>query len=128
MKLILDTHTFLWFINGDKKLSKTARELIENPDNHNFISMASLWEISIKSSLNKLQIELPFATFYQNHVLENGFNILQIEVSHVQAVYNLPFHHGDPFDRLIIAQSQIENMPIITIDDKFENYAIKCLW
>lgn len=128
MNILLDTHAFLWFINGDKKLSKNARELIEDSHNHRYLSMASLWEMTIKSSLGKLQIILPITELYQQHIVQNDIELLPIDVAYLDTLHNLPFHHGDPFDRTIIAQAIVENMPIISCDTAFNDYDVKCLW
>lgn len=103
MNILLDTHAFLWFINGDKKLSKNARELIEDSHNNRYLSMASLWEMTIKSSLGKLQIILPITELSQQHIVQNDIELLPIDVTYLDTLHNLPFYHGDPFDRTIIA-------------------------
>lgn len=128
MKLLLDTHTFIWFINDDKRLSHHAKSLIENMDNQCFISMASLWEMSIKSSLKKLEIPLPMSLLYQKHIIGNDFEILPTHFKYLQTIHDLPYHHGDPFDRMIIAQSMVENIPIIGCDGIFKEYNVQCFW
>ena len=104
MKLLLDTHVFLWFIMGSALLSADTRALIEDEKNRKFISVASLWEIAIKSSIGKLSLSAPFDQLIAQQLSLNGFELLPIEVSHLAAVTTLPFHHRDPFDRLLIAQ------------------------
>jgi PIN domain nuclease of toxin-antitoxin system len=99
MNLLLDTHTFIWFSEGNKALPNKAKELIEDINNTSFISMVSLWEMSIKISLNKLQIKIPFENLY-NVIVENGFVVLPISFNHLVAQNKLEFHHRDPFDRL----------------------------
>lgn len=128
MKFLLDTHTFLWFIDDDKKLSSYARDLIENTDNQCFISMVSIWEMSIKSSLGKLDIPLPINNLYQNHIIANEFDILPIQLKYLQTFHDLPFYHNDPFDRMIIAQSMVENTPIIGCDKVFKDYDVNLFW
>lgn len=105
MKLILDTHTFLYFIAGSSRLSSEARSLIENPDNQNLISTASLWEMAIKISLGKLELYDLFDDVIPEQIYVNGFRILNIEVEHVSLVVRLPFYHRDPFDRLLVGSS-----------------------
>ncbi len=112
MNLLLDTHTFIWFSEGNKSLPEKAKELIEDINNTSFISMASLWEMSIKISLNKLQIKIPFENLYEV-IIENGFVVLPISFSHIVIQNKLDYHHREPFDRLLISQSISEEMPFI---------------
>jgi PIN domain nuclease of toxin-antitoxin system len=122
MKLLLDTHVFLWFIMGSALLSAETRALIEDEKNRKFISVASLWEIAIKSSIGKLSLSAPFDQLIPQQLSLNGFELLPIEVFHLAAVTTLPFHHRDPFDRLLIAQALAENMPIVSSDPAFNTY------
>jgi len=122
MKLLLDTHVFLWFIMGSALLSADTRALIEDEKNRKFISVASLWEIAIKSSIGKLSLSAPFDQLIPQQLSLNGFELLPIEVSHLAAVTTLPFHHRDPFDRVLIAQALAENMPIVSSDPAFDTY------
>lgn len=128
MKILMDTHTFLWFIEGDNNLSDAARSLIENHQYQKRLSIASLWEMSIKASLNRLELKTTFPNLIQNYVYNNGFDILSINAEHLEQLKRLPFHHKDPFDRLIIAQSLTENIPIITKDELFKRYTENLLW
>lgn len=128
MNLLLDTHSFLWFIAGSPQLSAHARALIENPAHQPFLSIASLWEMAIKISLNKLKIAGPFETFIAQQLELNGIEILPIQLRHVTVVASLPFHHRDPFDRLLGAQAQVEQMPLLSGDSIFDAYAITRLW
>lgn len=124
MKLLLDTHVFLWFIMGSPHLSAEARTLIEDEKNRKFISIASLWEIAIKSSIGKLTLSASFDQLIPQQLTLNGFELLPIEFTHLAAVATLPFHHRDPFDRLLIAQAIVEKMPIMSIDSAFEAYNV----
>ncbi len=128
MNILLDTHAFLWFITDNPMLSSSARILIENINNDRFISLASIWEIAIKTSLNKLEIAKPFSEFIPNQLKQNYINLLPINISHLIKVAELPFHHRDPFDRLMISQSLIERIPIISKDTVFDDYGIKRFW
>ena len=128
MKLLLDTHTFLWFIMGNSNLSANARALIENQANEKFLSVASLWEIAIKVSIGKLALSAPFDTLIPQQLNYNGFELLKLDVLHVAALINLPFHHRDPFDRLLIAQALVEQMQIVSIDSTFDAYQAQRLW
>ncbi len=129
MSYLLDTSSFLWFVNDDKKLSAAARELVEDPDVEIQLSVVSIWEIAIKARLARgLDLPLPFIEFI-DAVLDNyDFAILQISISHLKQVADLPLHHRDPFDRLLVAQSQVENLPILTSDAAFDQYPVQRLW
>ncbi len=129
MKLLLDTHTFLWFIDGNPKLSGYARQLIGSPANERLLSVASLWEMSIKASMGKLKLDLTFEKIVSEHIEGNAIKLLQIAPEHLDILRSLPFHHKDPFDRLIIAQGQSEKMPIVSRDKAFHEYnGIRCIW
>lgn len=128
MKLLLDTHTLIWFIMGDTKLPVPLRTLLETVENQRLISVASLWEIAIKMSLGKLDMGAPFAALIPGQLLANQIEILPIAVAHLHQVATLPFHHRDPFDRLLIAQSQVEQLPILSRDPTFDEYNIQRLW
>lgn len=128
MDYLLDTHTFLWFINGDTQLSKKAREAITNPDAIKYISIASFWEIAIKVNLGKLSLDMHYIDLRQQ-VTDNGFEILPITFSHTAELISLDLHHRDPFDRIIIAQALSEHLILISKDGNFEKYSqLKMLW
>ena len=127
MKLLLDTHTFIFFINGSKRLSQKAKQAIINPSNSKFVSIVSIWEMAIKVGLDKLKINYPFREVF-NQIEENGFEILPIMFGHTLQVSQLEFHHRDPFDRLLIAQAMSEGMTIISKDDNFHSYKTEILW
>ena len=124
MRLLIDTHILIWFLEGNKLLSKSRRQIIANPQNDIFISIASLWEMAIKISIGKLTLAKPLADVLKQIVIE-GFEILSILPEHTLQVSNLPLHHRDPFDRILIAQSQVENLGIITGDGNFRGYGVK---
>ncbi|MEA5510619.1 type II toxin-antitoxin system VapC family toxin [Crocosphaera sp. UHCC 0190] len=128
MKLLLDTHTFLWFIDGSSNLSQTARQLIENKDNQRFVSIASLWEIAIKVSIGKLKLGVSLPDLVKQQVYDNDIELLAISPEHLDILRKLDFHHKDPFDRLIISQSIVEKMTIITKDTAFISYSVQILW
>jgi PIN domain nuclease of toxin-antitoxin system len=127
MKLLLDTHTFLWFIDDSPRLSARAKALLES-DADLLLSVASLWEISIKISIGKLTLAQPFDVFLQQQLTSNDIEMLPISLVHLGVVSTLPFHHRDPFDRLLIAQAIIEKMPVVGIDAAFDAYSITRLW
>ncbi|OFX28135.1 MAG: twitching motility protein PilT [Bacteroidetes bacterium GWA2_31_9] len=128
MKLLLDTHTFLWFINDDKRLSLKAKELISKPNNIRYLSYASIWEIAIKSSLGRIEIPIDFEKFIEEQLKINNILIFPFSISHLAKVKELPFIHKDPFDRIIISQSIIENVSILGIDSVFDKYGITRIW
>ncbi|MCY4552294.1 MAG: type II toxin-antitoxin system VapC family toxin [Candidatus Poribacteria bacterium] len=128
MKYLLDTHTLLWFLKGDKKLSDKARQLIDNPRNSKFLSIASLWEIAVKVSLGKLVLDKPFERLFPEQLYFNRIEVLDITVDSLIKLTTLPFHHRDPFDRLIIAQALVEDLPIIGTDAAFDAYEISREW
>lgn len=128
MKLLLDTHSFLWFIDGSPKLSTTARALIEDPANERFLSIASTWEIAIKQSIGKIAFAQSLATFLTEQLVINDVGVLGITLAHVYHTAGLPFHHRDPFDRMILAQSLVEGIPIVSVDSVFDAYGVTRLW
>jgi len=128
MRLLLDTSSFLWFVAGSDKLSRKARELMENFDNELVLSVASLWEMAIKVSIGKLEMLREFDEFIPEKLEENEIEILHVRLAHLSEMMKLPFHHRDPFDRLIIAQSISENLPVIACDGIFKEYPVEIRW
>ena|SRR5437868_14396005 len=127
MKLLLDTHTFLWFIKDNPRLSVSAKAWLES-DADLLLSIACLWEISIKVSIGKLTLAQPFDIFLPQQLADNDIEILPISLAHLGIVSTLPFHHRDPFDRLLIAQAITEQLPIVSIDAAFDAYSVTRLW
>lgn len=128
MRLLLDTHSFLWYVLDDPRLSPTARQVIDDESSEILISPASFWEIAIKISLGKYSLTVPYATFWNSGIEGNGFRILPIDVRHTAALIDLPYHHRDPFDRLIIAQAMVENIPVLSGDTPLDAYPIQRIW
>jgi PIN domain nuclease of toxin-antitoxin system len=128
MTVLMDTHSFIWFVDGNSQLSARARTLIEDPANDKFLSMASIWEMAVKISLGKLSIAQPFEQFIPHQLQINGFEMLEIKFDHIVRVSNLPFHHRDPVDRLLIAQCLVERIPVISVDSVFDAYSVQRLW
>lgn len=128
MKLLLDTHTFIWFVTDDPKLSPTAKALIENEYNEKWFSIASIWEMAVKHSVGKLKFDVPFRTFVEQQMGLNSMELLHVEMKHLAVVATLPLHHRDPFDRLLIAQAMMEGLPIVGADSVFDAYSIQRLW
>jgi len=128
VRFLLDTHTFLWWITDDPHLSERARQVISDPENEMFLSAASGWEMAIKTQLGKLQLPDRFEQFIAEQLFRNNITSLPVMMSHALHVQSLPLHHRDPFDRLLIAQGQLEKMPIITTDSVFADYDVEIVW
>lgn len=128
MKSLLDTHAWLWFVLGDPRLSHTARNHILDPANINFVSPASYWEISIKVSLGKYSLDADYQQFMRKAIVGNGSRFLHISPRHTEQVSTLPYHHRDPFDRLLIAQAMVEGMAIVSHDGGFSAYGVNLIW
>jgi PIN domain nuclease of toxin-antitoxin system len=128
LRLLLDTQTLLWFALTDPRLSASAQSSIMDPANDKLVSPASYWEIAIKISVGKYALTRPFEDFMQAAIDMNGFGYLHIEPKHTAPLTTLPFHHRDPFDRLMIAQAMVESIPIVSNDAVFDSYPIKRLW
>ena len=127
MDILLDTHTLIWFLNGDNKLSNKVKDSIEDQNNYKVVSIASIWEIAIKISLDKFRFPKGFNSFLQL-VDESGFDILPITFEHTIVLSTLEFIHRDPFDRMLVAQSKADDFVIATKDDNIKKYSIKTIW
>ncbi|MGH9838665.1 MAG: type II toxin-antitoxin system VapC family toxin [Blastocatellia bacterium] len=128
MRLLLDTHAFLRFVLHDPLLSQTAENLIADPRNEIEISPASYWEIAIKIGIGKYSLTEPLRDFMEREIATNRFRILHIEPRHVAPLTSLPFHHRDPFDRLLVAQAMTEHIPLVSIDGVLDAYPVTRLW
>ena len=128
MRLLLDTHIFLWALMDDPKLSNPAREAFLDPANDLLLSVASTWELAIKVSLGKLDMPKPLGRFLRQQLERNTISLLPIELNHAVRVATLPFHHRDPFDRLLVAQSLEEHLPILSADTALDGYEVQRLW
>lgn len=128
MRLLLDTHALLWFVLEDPRLSIDSQSVITNPNNQILVSIASLWEIAIKISIGKYQLSDPFESFWLEQLKLNRFTLLNVAIQHTARIITLPFHHRDPFDRLIIAQALVERIPIVSVDDVFDLYGVSRVW
>ncbi|PSB09318.1 PIN domain nuclease [Pleurocapsa sp. CCALA 161] len=124
MKLLLDTHCWLWWLNEPRKLSPSMEQAIADPNNELFLSVASIWEIAIKVAIGKLIIPLPLAQLVTQQLPIDRINTLDIRTIHALKIEELPAYHQDPFDRILIAQAICENLTIITRDRKFTNYPV----
>jgi PIN domain nuclease of toxin-antitoxin system len=127
MKLLLDTHTFLWFLGGDSMLSEKAKMLIENAEYKKYISIASFWEIAIKHSLGKLELDISFDEL-KRETIKNGFQILPITFEDTARLNTLPYHHRDPFDRIILSQAIENNLTLVSCDSSFYLYNHNSVW
>ena len=128
MKVLLDTHAFLWSITGDDQLSKTAEEIFMDPDNNLFFSAASFWEICIKMSLGKLSLKRGWSKTIQEEMRINAVQWLPVEMQHCVELTKLPFHHRDPFDRMLIAQALAEDLQLLSRDGRLSAYEIELIW
>lgn len=128
MRLLLDTHALIWLFSGDDRLTPTALAAIQGDDTRNWVSMASLWEIAIKSSLGKLRMgESPIARLIAR-IDTDGLRLLHIDQAHCGRIAALPMHHRDPFDRMLIVQAQEEGLSIVSADPSMDAYGVERIW
>ncbi|EDN70126.1 PilT-like protein [Beggiatoa sp. PS] len=127
-KFLFDTHTFLWLRNEPQKVSALALNTYQDANHIVYLSTVSLWEMQIKYQLGKLQFDVPLPEMIEEQCLFNDLRILPIEQKHIFELNNLPFFHKDPFDRLLIAQARVEQIPIITADSLFVQYPVEVVW
>jgi len=128
MRALLDTHTFRWWVTNQPQLSETVKSIRQDRKNQIFFSAASGWEIAIKAQLGKLEIPSEPEDFIANQLEINSFQVLPIELKHALYIYHLPTHHKDPFDRILVAQSQVENLPLLTLDRQIIRYEVDVIW
>lgn len=128
MKLLLDTHAFLWANNQSEQLGSTAKSLLSSGEHELCISMATPWEMQIKHQLGKLVLAKPIEELVNINRQENNLQLLPIELAHISYLAQLPQHHKDPFDRIIIAQAIIEGMTVLTVDNAFADYPVQVVW
>ncbi len=128
MRLLIDSHALIWFCEGNPALSSVARDAMEDGANERFISHATPWEMAIKLALGKLQLQTDFAVIFPGVLNANGFAMLTPHLEHYRALIDLPRHHGDPFDRLIIAQAKVDGMAVVTCDPNFPQYGVTIVW
>lgn len=128
MRLLLDTHALLWHLGGNERLSARARVMIEDDANERLRSVAGAWEIAIKVSLGKLTLRAPFARLIPAQLHANAIALLPIEPPHMTALTELPFHHRDPFDRMMVAQAEVEDAVLVSTDAGFDAYGIRRIW
>jgi PIN domain nuclease of toxin-antitoxin system len=128
MRALLDTHTFLWWVTNQPQLSPDVRAILSDRNHQIFFSVASGWEITIKAQLGRLELPNQLEYFIANQLAINSFQVLPIELKHALQIYHLPNHHKDPFDRILVAQSQVEDLPLLSVDKKISQYEIRMIW
>jgi PIN domain nuclease of toxin-antitoxin system len=128
VKLLLDTHAILWFALEDPQLSVVARSLLTDPANQLFVSPASYWEIGIKIALGKYPVATDLAAFMERQIRVNGYQVVPILPSHAGVIATLPFHHRDPFDRMLVAQAMVEGYSLVSSDEMFDRYGVTRFW
>jgi PIN domain nuclease of toxin-antitoxin system len=128
MKLLLDTNVFIWLNDAPHRVREQVMTVIAHPDNDLFLSLTSIWEMQIKIQLGKLELSDSLPDILKTQQVENNLQFLTINLNHIWSLENLPNHHRDPFDRLLIAQAQIEEMTLVSADGIFEMYDVDLLW
>lgn len=128
MKILIDTHAFLWWVADDPQLSLKAKEIISNPDNEIYFSVVSAWEITIKVGTGKLSLSEPPEIYIPSRIASNQFEILPVQMTHILRINSLPNSHKDPFDRLLIAQSLVEDLLLMTLDSAIIQYPVTTIW
>jgi PIN domain nuclease of toxin-antitoxin system len=126
--LLLDTHAFLWWVEDSPRLSRKARAAIGKPEETCYLSLGSCWEMAIKISLGRLKIEGSVDRFIAEHMAASGMQPLPVRLPHLARVATLPFHHRDPFDRLLAAQALVEDLTVVSTDPVFKRYGISRIW
>lgn len=126
--VLLDTHAFLWFVFDDPRLSDAAARTIEDPTTTKLLSVISLWEICVKRQIGKLQLGMALDAFFEEHVTSRELELVDLELNHLLAYDALPLVHRDPFDRLILAQAKVLDVPIVTADPSFAGYEARVIW
>ncbi len=128
MQILADTHAFLWFVFADSRLSKRAERAFDHATNTVVLGYVNLWEIAVKASIGKLRLGRDYDDFLDQVVLNRSLLLLPIDIPHLRQYARLPFHHRDPFDRLLIAQAKAENISVLTDDPRFREYQVKTIW
>jgi PIN domain nuclease of toxin-antitoxin system len=128
MRLLLDAHTLIWAVDQPSNLSTTAATTLQDPANERFLSAGTLWEIAIKVGLGKLTLSQPYRQWIEKAIADLGLAVLPLTIDHAEVLTVLPHHHRDPFDRLLVAQSQVESMPLVSTDSQLDAYGITRIW
>jgi PIN domain nuclease of toxin-antitoxin system len=128
VKLLLDSHTLIWAVDDPTKLTAPIEALLQDPSHDRLLSVASLWEIAIKVSLGRLPLSVPYRQWMNKAMADLSLVVLPITLDHAERTASLPWHHRDPFDRLIVAQAQVERVPLVSADAKLDQYGITRIW
>ncbi len=128
MRLLIDSQSLIWYVDQDHLLSLAAHAAITDPANDLLLSAATIWEIAIKVGLGKLSLSMPYLQWMEQAMSDLGVAVLPITVQYADVQVNLPKHHGDPFDRLLVAQAQVENVSLVSRDSAFDRYGINRIW
>jgi PIN domain nuclease of toxin-antitoxin system len=128
MRVLIDTHVFIWWTGASNQLSPLVRDTLTDPQTEAMLSIASVWEMQIKVSLAKLSFQTALPDLVNDEISRNRISLLSIDLRHIYELHKLPLHHRDPFDRLLIAQSMLEKLTLISIDEKFDAYGVDRLW
>ena len=128
MRYLLDTHTLIWLFSNNPQLSNQARSIITDESNELFVSIASIWEMTIKSSLGKLNLTIPLSDLIAQKLIPSDIQLLPIQLEHLAVLQILPFHHRDPFDRILIAQAISDRLTLLSTDAAFKSYDVDCNW
>jgi PIN domain nuclease of toxin-antitoxin system len=128
MRVLIDTHVFIWYIQNSERLPGSVATYINDGRNDILLSIASVWEMAIKQSTGKLNLGLPYASFIEEQMRLNSMKLLPLRLDHLEVVTTMPFHHRDPFDRLLIAQAMLENIAIVSVDSIFSSYPVQRIW
>jgi PIN domain nuclease of toxin-antitoxin system len=128
VRVLLDTHSFMWFVLNDPNLGRQAKLTIESPINEVRLSPVSYWEIAIKISVGRYRLNRPFEDFWRIGMRDNNIGVLPIELGHTNRLLSLPFHHKDPFDRMLVAQALLEQIPLVSGDATLDAYGVQRIW
>jgi PIN domain nuclease of toxin-antitoxin system len=128
MRVLIDTHIFIWYIQNSERLPISIATYINDGRNDILLSIASVWEMAIKQSTGKLNLGLPYASFIEEQMRLNSMELLPLSLNHLEVVTTMPFHHRDPFDRILIAQAMLEDIVIISADSIFSSYPVQRIW
>jgi len=130
VRLLLDTHAFLWWVNPHERMSPYAREVLADGANEVFVSTITPWEVAIKAAIGRFDMPRPLGPFFEREIAANGFRVLAVELNHAVAVRELPVfaEHRDPFDRMLVAQATVEDLALVSGDKQFDAYNVKRLW
>jgi PIN domain nuclease of toxin-antitoxin system len=128
VKILIDTHVFIWYIQNSERLPNSVSTVINDGDNKILLSIASIWEMAIKQSTGKLNLGVPYIGFIEEQMRLNNIELLPISLNHIELVITLPFHHRDPFDRILIAQAIAEDILLISADSVFALYPVQRMW